>query len=68
MPVRTRVFTTVVEEAEVVVRPLQRADLALDELVELVQIGGELGNVRAGRWGRPNRRGSLRGASPPARV
>ena len=46
VPVRARVLTPVVEEADVVVLLLQRADLRLDEGIqlreELLEVGGKL--------------------------
>ncbi len=43
IPVGTSVFTSMVEEADVVVALLERFDLALDERVELIEIADELG-------------------------
>ena len=46
VPVGARVLAPVVEEADVVVLLLERLDLALDELVELVEVVGQvLGDV-----------------------
>jgi hypothetical protein len=43
LEIGTRPFAAMVEEALVVVLRLQRFDLALDELVELDQVGGDIG-------------------------
>ena len=46
VPVGAGMLAAMVEEADVVVLALQRPDLALDELVQLAQIGRDLrGNV-----------------------
>ena len=46
VPVGARVLAAVVEEADVVVLLLERLDLALDELVELDEVVGQVcGNV-----------------------
>ena len=42
VPVGTRVFAPVIEEADVVVRVLQRFDYLLDEVVEFDQIVGQI--------------------------
>src|SRR5262249_41194064 len=42
LPVGARVFAPVVEETDVVVLVLERLDLALDELVELDEIRGDV--------------------------
>jgi hypothetical protein len=43
VPIRARVLAPVIEEADVVVLVLERLDLARDEGVELLEIGGEIG-------------------------
>ena len=43
VPVGARVLAAVVEEALVVVLRLEGRDLALDELVELEEVGGDVG-------------------------
>jgi hypothetical protein len=40
VPVRARVFATVIEEPGVVAVALQRADLEFDELIQFREIGG----------------------------
>src|SRR6185312_12177599 len=76
VPVGAGMLAAVVEEADVVVRALERPNLALDELVELAQVGRDLrGNLEihgpflrwqqttppAGRRGSGCRRRLLRG-------
>jgi hypothetical protein len=46
LPIRAGVLATVVEEADVVVLLLERLDLPLDEVVELEEVGGEVGGDR----------------------
>src|SRR5215475_12120160 len=43
LPVGARVLAAMVEEADVVVLALQRPNLALDESVELAQVGRDVG-------------------------
>ncbi len=43
VPVRAGVLAPVIEEPDVVVLPLQRADLPVDELVEFCEVGGQIG-------------------------
>src|SRR5262249_39467983 len=42
VPVRAGILAPVVEEPDVVVLALQRADLPLDELVQLAEVGGQV--------------------------
>ena len=42
LPVRSRIFASVIEESNVVVLLLERLDLPLDEVVELDQVVGQL--------------------------
>ena len=43
VPVGPGVLAAMIEEADIVVLPFQRPDLALDELVEFTQIGCDFG-------------------------
>ncbi len=54
VPVGARILPTVIEETDVVVLLLERPNLTLDELVELIQVVGEVfGNVEI-HHDRPN--------------
>src|SRR5581483_7280480 len=63
VPVGAGMLAAMVEEADVVVRALERPDLALDELVQLAQVGRDLsGNLEVhgvASVGRTLRRGQV---------